>query len=246
MAASRAYYTLMTSLPYLPPLFRNTRVPISRLRLDQRLRMLYPPDREALADIEAIYSWHDRGKDESEIARVTETMTAKLKSPMIRGLVEDRLALRTVINALRRRKRGGGPPRPGQRWGFVGLTGHIVRNWGVSDFRLTGRMPELPEIRRMLETDQSLELEKLLMARQWNALNRAAERHLFNFEAVALYVMRWLLIDRWTGYNRARGLARFDELTADALAQMGPLFDEAGAPRADLVHERDLSKERET
>ena len=37
-----AYYTLVTSLPLMPHFERAERIPLTRLRLEQRLRMLEP------------------------------------------------------------------------------------------------------------------------------------------------------------------------------------------------------------
>lgn len=41
--------------------------------------------------------------------------------------------------------------------------------------------------------------------------------HDFDFEAVALYVVRWDLLERWTRYDAEAAAARFSTLVADAL-----------------------------
>jgi len=239
MARSRPYYMLMASLPYLPPLFRNTRPPISRFRLDQRLSMLEPEDRSVIADIEAVFSREDVGDDDTDIVRNSERMTARLNVPTVRGVVERRLMLRSMVNAMRRRRRGEGPPPMTVKWAFGDLGIHIARHWNAPAFRLEGRLPQLLEIHRLLENDESYELEKLLLSVLWADIDRAAQSHHFDFEAVALYVIKWRLIGRWTGFDRDLGLAAFDALVDEALRPHQPLFDADGAPRPELVYEHE-------
>ena len=57
MPRSPRYYMLMASLPPLPPFFTSDQTPISRLRLDRRLSMLEPDDREELAALEDLMRW---------------------------------------------------------------------------------------------------------------------------------------------------------------------------------------------
>ncbi len=61
-------------------------------------------------------------------------------------------------------------------------------------------------------------LERLLLATIWNHLERLSDGHHFDFAAVVIYVMRWDLVARWTGYHGEEAAQRFDALVAAGMA----------------------------
>lgn len=133
--------------------------------------------------------------------------------PFVRDLVTWRLELRTLMAALRRRRRGD-PAPVDDRWGFGRWLGQIRRNWGESGFRLEGAFPWLPEANRLMDAGDAVGLERLLLVTNWNHLERISDGHHFDFEAVVIYVMRWDLVARWTSYEGEQAARRFDALVA--------------------------------
>jgi hypothetical protein len=103
------YYDLIASLPHLPYFQRAQRSPITRLRLDQRLRLLRPVHAEQLARARTLVGWRpDRLLGKSDAAYVAE-YAALLALPVERPLEEYvafRMDQQMLVAALRWSARG--------------------------------------------------------------------------------------------------------------------------------------------
>jgi len=224
MATFEVYYTLIASLPHLPHLFESKQLPCSRIQLDRRLTMLSSEDREQLELMESLLWWDrqaNRYEPDVELCYSKRQQLERLRNPLLREFAEWRLELRTLIAGLRRRRIDPAPPDLGRGWGVGRWNNRIRAKWQEPVFGLEFCFPFAMEFRHLLEQDQSLEAEKLLLAQLWNRLTRLQDGHYFDFEAVALYVMRWHLIERWIHHQRDAAVARFDRLVEQALEQQG-------------------------
>ncbi|WP_210396487.1 DUF2764 family protein [Motiliproteus sediminis] len=224
MAQSGSYYTLVASLPHLPHLFSAKRLPCSRIQLDRRLSMLEADDREQLELMESLLWWDRQSvvpEPDELICGDKRAQVEQLRNPLLKGFTLWRLELRTLIAALRRRRLGLAPPDSSTRWGVGRWTEQIIANWQSPAFGLEFCFPFAQELHELLAKDQSLEAEKLLMGELWTRLTRLQDDHYFDFEAVALYVMRWHLVERWTHHERDAAIERFDHLVDQALEQQG-------------------------
>lgn len=208
------YYTLMASLPALPPLFSERRPPCSRYSLEQRLQMLEPDDAEELAALGRLMMWASLPLDISdrEVVALAEEVTREIRSPVIQEVTRWRMELRTVVAAIRRRAAGEPAPAKSEIWGFGRWTRALAQNWGKSDFGLSDALPWIPDFNDRIEKMDSLGFERALLQLVWTYLSRKAEGHYFDFEAVALYTQRWDVIHRWSMYDAADAAKRFDEL----------------------------------
>ena len=65
-ATAPPYITLMASLPALPDIIEAKQTPISRLRLEQRLRGLAPDDKALLDDLRGLLPWQHLALDETD------------------------------------------------------------------------------------------------------------------------------------------------------------------------------------
>jgi hypothetical protein len=211
---SDRYYTLVAALPALEPLTAEERPPCSRVHLEKLLQMLEPEDAEQLETLEGIMFFDRLSFDLSdrEIVEATEAALATIRSPLLREVAEHRLWTRTVVAALRHRHAGAPAPEKGERWGFGPWTRTIRKSWNRRDFGLGGLLPEMDELAGLVEREDAVELEKRLLLLVWRYLSRRAEGHYFDFEAVALYVLRWDLLRRWTSQDPVAARERFDEL----------------------------------
>lgn len=226
MARRTHYYMLMASLPPLPAVFTRDQTPISRLRLNRRLEMLEPEDQAELNRIERLM-WWDRmplGTTDDEILDRAADVIPRIRSTTLREVASWRLELRTVVAALRRRALGQPAPAPDHRWGYGRWVRRIAASWTLPDFGLGGILPWVQEFARLLDAGDSLGFERELLGVSWRTMSRAAEGHWFSFEAVALYVLRWDVIARWTDYDGARAAARFDALVREGLGDHASLF----------------------
>ena len=234
------YVMLITSLPFHGPLFGAHHTPLSRLRLEQRLRVLEPEDAHTLRRLTEILDFihHSMDVTDPELVRRTLALEAELPSEFLRELLRFRMEMRNLLAAQRWRRWGEARP-PGPGWGYGRWVAQIERYWQEPGFRLERVFPWVSESERLLRSDDSLGLERLNLSVNWAHLDRMSEGHWFDFEAVVLYVLRWDLIARWTGQDKDAALGRFDALVeaglgphADVLAATGLAGDAEPQERA--------------
>ena len=211
---------LITSLPYHGPLFGARQTPLSRIRLDQRLNLLDPRDRDLLDRITDLLDWmrHGIGRSDTDILANARDLLPRIANPTLKELVIRRLELRSLVAALRSRRRGEGPPARDVAWGFGRWIHQIRVNWNEPGFRLDHACPEVLALQRLLDSGDMLGFERLLLGMIWRDLERFSEGHHFDFAAVVIYTLRWDLIYRWTGYDGEAAVRRFDELTEQAMS----------------------------
>jgi len=213
------YYALVASLPALPELERAEQTPINAIKLRTRLADLTAPDRNLLDRVESLLHWERLRMDTPDAALIAAASAAMptLAARGLDDLVRDRLELRTVIAALRRKQAGQAPPGPGEVWGFGRHRDLIRRSWDRSDLGLSHVFPAVRDIAGLIRDGDPDGLERFLLVHVWRALARAGEGHYFDFRAVVIYVLRWNILDRWLSYDGAAAAERFELLCNDAL-----------------------------
>ena len=229
MSDPDAYVMLISSLPTPEPIFLAKQTPLSRLKLDQRLRVLTPGHAAVLRQVEDALRWDHLPIElsDAEVVNHGRRALAQIDNEVLTRLIFDRLEIRTCVAALRRRLRGEAAPAAGTRWGIGRWVNHIARHWTEPTFRLDGVFPWLREADRLLKDGDSMALERLLLQEAWRKLVRQAGEHPFDFEAVVIYVLKWNIVDRWTRYNAAAAARRFHDLTEAGLGRFAaPTFTE--------------------
>lgn len=218
---SNSYYTLIASLPNLPPHFDVERQPISALRLRQRLTMLEPDDARILARWREFLIWERQPVDvtDEEVVQHCERILREFTHPLMRELADEMMDFRTILSALRRRRMGLGPPP-----GVGSYTGHIARFWQQPQFNLGRRFPWIEVIAQLLDEDHPLKVQTAIFDLMWDHFSRLAEEYTFSFEAVVLYVARWEVIYRWTSRDAELGGRKFDQLVTETLGEYANLY----------------------
>jgi hypothetical protein len=122
-----------------------------------------------------------------------------------------------VIAALRRRAAGQDAPPAGEIWGYGRYVERIRANWREPAFGLDRSLRWILPVKERLDKDDVGGVERILLETAWRQADSLVGAHDFDFEAVALYVVRWNLLDRWTRYDAEAAAARFGELVTDAL-----------------------------
>ena len=227
MSDPNAYVMLISGLPRPEALFRSKRPPLSRLKLDRRLRVLAPEDAELLKRVEQVLNWATLPitlTEEQIVARARAAMQS-IDNETVRLIIRDQLEIRTCMAALRHRHRGEQAPAAGRVWGYGRWLAHIARNWSETSFRLDTVFPWLREAARLLKAGDSLALQRLLLEQAWKNVGRQAGEHEFDFEAVVIYVLKWDIVDRWVRYNGEEAAKRFEELTRAGLGDYAALFE---------------------
>jgi len=226
--AHQPYVTLMASLPAIRFLSEKT-PPINRARLLERLRILAPEHATLLQRLTAAVAWGsiDVAQDDAAFLASTEALLGEIESPTLAAALRERLELRTIVAALRRRNAGEEAPPQGERWGFGPVVERLRAGWGLPDFGLTAFHPWLPAAQEAIENGDAVKFERLLLEVAWRQQERLSFGHEFDLEAVALYLVRWSLADRWARYDANVAARRFEDLLAAALADPSELPEAA-------------------
>ena len=225
------YITLVCSLPHLGPLFSRAEVPISAFRLRQRLTsMLEPQHALLLKRLLDATAWTGvaKLKEDAEVIRLAKDVVADFEDyPTLRDLASVRMETRTVIAALRRRAEGQESAGDVAAWGFGRWCGHIHDNWGDPGFGLAHIMPWIPEAHRKMAAGDHIGFERLVLTEVFGQLDRLGAAHDFDFEAVAIYALRWIIVERWSRYNAE---AAHDRLACLVQAALSPDATPSTAP----------------
>jgi len=218
MSDPDAYIALISSLPGSERLFVAKQPPLSRLRLERRLTALSSEDARVLKVLEHALNWSDYDMDVTDAQAIQRCRQAlkDIPQPTLRKLFMERMDLRTVVAALRLRNQGGAPPTGA--YGIGRWSRHIPANWSDPSFGLETPMPWIKEAGQLLKAEDPLGLERLLLSVSHRQLKRHAARHLFDFEAVAIYVLIWNIFDRWAQSNAQDAAKRFEKLAQQAMA----------------------------
>lgn len=214
------YAMLMASLPPHPmSLWDKKNKPVSRLHLERRLTLLNEQDRQQLAEIEAVLHWSKINTEhsDSETLAEAENLIKTLERPLLQDVVVWRLELRTIMAAIRRRKLGKEAPAKNERWGIGQVVPFIRRNWQTNDFSLSHRFSWVSTANTLLESEQTHELEKLILNLGWQYYASLGQSHYFDFEAVVIYVLRWNIVQRWVQCNEQEAMRQFETLVTTGL-----------------------------
>jgi hypothetical protein len=214
MPSARDYYMLVASLPHMPRTFEVDQLPISWIRLRQRLAMLSPQDMNVVDQVEGFLRWdrqHPERTDD-EVQREYHRLMKNITNEVVRDIIAHRMDVRTITSGLRRRRLGLGPPS-----GVGRYVEPIRENWAHPDFRLAREQPWIPLVRRHLEANEPLAAERQLLLATWNRWVQLADKFYFSFETVLLYLARWEIINRWVLLNESVGRQRFETLLTETL-----------------------------
>ena len=219
LRSNMSYYTLIASLPALPPHFDVERTPVSAPRLRSLLGQLTEEDAATIHQLASFFSW-DRQlieQSEAEICKRYERLMQN-KQSLIREIVDLRINVRTIVAALRRRRDRLGPPSA------VGsLVGMIRRNWNEPTFGLGRRYPWIETFSRHMLSGETDKADRTLFEYSWRTWSLMAAEFTFSFEVVPLYLARWEIVDRWTSRNLDAGTERFEQLTRETLGEYARL-----------------------
>lgn len=209
------YYDLIASLPQMPHFAGAERLPITELRLIQRLKRLRPAHARQLQQAHALVRWRPEQMlgttDESLVKAYSALMETDISLPL-RDYVEFRMDQQTLIAAMRRQHDGLELPEGSRAWGVGPRVAFIRRHWETPHFGLASVFPWLRQARELFESGDALGLERLLMDVTWRRLTQHAERNMFGFESVFSYVFKWDLLQTRLACDADRGRIRFTEL----------------------------------
>lgn len=190
------------------------------------MSMLVQEDAEA-ARVAMNFLWWERqpvDRTDKEVISFYKHIMTFVHQPTLRNIIEFQMTLRTILAALRRRHRNFSIPSRGTPWGIAPWVGHIERNWNDENFKLPPLFPWVTEVRHLLETEETLELQKCIMHLSWNYLDQLTEGQYFTFDVFLTYLFKWDLLNRWVLYNKHNAISRFEKLTMETLGEYNRVF----------------------
>ena len=222
---TQRYYALVASLPRLPHFEQGEYVPITREALASRLRSLKPSHLAELEAASKLTRWQKQPRERTTadiVAQYDKAMKV-IEHRALRDIVEYRMGERTVMVALRMRKRGE-RPQPEVPWGVGRWTRKIEAHWDDSDLGVKSVFPWVDKARALVDSRDALELERMLLGVIWNKLTEIEGRTPFGFERVIGFVFKWDLFKRWLTYDAGVAKERFQELTVEVTRDHQKLF----------------------
>jgi len=222
MARSTTYYTLIGSLPALPRHFEEAeRVPISRLRLTERLTMLQSHDAKVIEEMTDFLAWERQPleRTDEDVVKRFDQFVAAVDDRFAQDLIRHAVSVRSLIAAIRCRRLKLDPPG-----GIDPVASHIARNWSHPDFRLGNEYPWIGEVDAQLNSEAPFDLERTILNIAWRYTKQLAEQFHFTFEAVVLYLIRWEVVCRWTQRNAEAGQEKFEQLVSEAMGEHAEMF----------------------
>lgn len=218
---SRSYYTLVASLPPLPLHFDVERVPITRPRLEERLRMLEPAEHAVVDQWDRFVRWDQQSIDrtDEDVAEKYKQFEKEISYSTLWHMIEYRMDVRTIVAAIRRRRVGLPAPSGVGQW-----VEHIRRNYQHPDFQLQERFGWVSKFATFMDSGDALAAQRLLFESNYQHWSRMNQQYTFSFEAVLLYLARWEIIDRWTSRDSQAGQERFHTIITETLGEYAHLF----------------------
>lgn len=211
------YIFLLNSLPALGTLFDGKPMPITELKLRQRLQQLEPEDARLLHKVEEILHWESPTLEQTDAAILqhVENLLGDIETPQLRLIVLWRIEIRTLIKAMRLRHRQPSPPEG--KWGLGRWTRYIEQHWQTPDFGLSNVYPWLHHANELYVAGESHTLDRYLLSMVWDQMNHFTLGHDFDFIAVVLYVLRWNLKARVSSYDHGQAQQVFEALITEQL-----------------------------
>ena len=199
------------------------RVPISRLKLEERLKMLQPTDASVIEEMGDFLVWERQPleRTDEDVVRHYDQFMETVVNRFARDLITQAMTVRSIIAGLRCRRLKLDPPH-----GVAPIAAHIARNWNHPDFRLGMRFPWIAEVDAKLNGDSPFDLERKKLDIAWLHVKRLSDQHHFTFEAVVLYLIRWELVYRWTQRDAKTGLEKFERLASESMGEFANMFSE--------------------
>jgi hypothetical protein len=219
----------MVSLPRHSRNYNVKQTPISRIQLENRIKLLPDQERTILYMLEKIVwnSWFDHS------ASFTDTLMSANKllagqHPFIDEIIYWYFDLRSLLVALRMRNAKQPVPENTRDCWFTRWSMLLTVNWNEPDFGLKNVYPWILDVNTRLVNNESDILEETLLKQLWKHLDSVEKRHYFDFEAVIIYLLRWDIVNYWSQFDEAAAIKRFNDMTSVALktGRIEPLLSE--------------------
>lgn len=222
MSRKQRLYTLLSSLPYLPHFQKAKKLPVSRVVLEKRALMLPEKERELsrqiLINLEGCY--FPTEESSGLIAKnydmlLQRTQPYKNLHHTLRVFLE-----RRIVAAIYRvgHFEVESKERPKEWWNLLG-------KWGVHPAVLKekrgmeNRYLWLKDLKASIQDETPFEFTLLLTKMEWRDAERLAFSAPFSYEAFASYLIRWMILQMWLGFDTQKASNRFTTFTSEIVSE---------------------------
>jgi hypothetical protein len=211
----------MASLPPLPADFQVDRLPISGPRLEERIACAPPADLELVERLRNLLFFDRLSMDlsDEDVIAMVEAFHRDVTNSVACRIVQERMDVRTIVAALRRRRLQMGPPQ-----GSSEYLPTIRRQWAEPGLGLASRFDWIPRLDKFLAAGEIDEANRLILSAVYRQWTRLADQHRFSLEALLVYVARWDVLDRWVSRDAAVGRERLEQLVTETLGDYRRLY----------------------
>jgi hypothetical protein len=216
-----SYTFLMTSLPAMPPRFDVARLPISAAALEERLARIPDEDLQIVEKMRDLLFWDRLGLalTDDEIIKQYQAFLAETNNEIARQIVSFRMDVRTIVAALRCRRRGIPLPSVPSEWMRT-----IKRHFAEPSLGLGTRFPWIASLDKHFAEGDVDEADRILLDIVYEQWSRWGAGRPASFESLLLYVARWDVIHRFVSRNRELGEKRMEQLVTEAIGDYRRLF----------------------
>ncbi len=213
------YYTLMTSLPYLPPMEKARALPISWIQLQKRRTLLDEEDSLMVDALQRLLAWYYHPSTERSIqiiGRYESFIAQTEQHPKIQDIVTDIFKQRTIIAAFRMKYAGLHFSDTQKMWGLQEDKLMIERFWDDEDFKLSYKYPWVKALKRFFIEDNPKGLIAFLMQFIWEKADGLKQEHPFSLDAYVAYLIQWSTLEKWLTFESQKATEHFDHLLTEA------------------------------
>jgi len=213
------YYTLMTTLPYLPPIEKAKELPISWIQLQKRKTLLNDEDSRMVDSLQRLMAWyyHPSTMRSKQIVSMYEVFISQTNEhPKIQNTVTEIFKQRTIVAAFRMKYAGIHFSETEKIWGLQEDKFMIEQFWEEEDFKLSYKYPWVTEVKRFFIEDKPFDLIRFLLDLIWKHAEELKSEHPFSLDAYVAYLIQWATLQKWLTFEAEKAVERFDHLLTEA------------------------------
>lgn len=171
-------------------------------------RMIAPYLREFIADFKGEHLRYEQSP-ENVLSWMYYDYMLETDNLLVREFAEYSMNLKNLVTALNARKYGKDVGRE-----VIGNNEFAValRSSNAKDFGLAMDYPFVEKVMALMENDNLVERERGLDLIFWNFLDEAVTFEYFSIERVISYMLRLMIVERWSKMNSESGRKVFMEL----------------------------------
>ncbi|MEH6616351.1 MAG: hypothetical protein V7699_00780 [Porticoccus sp.] len=199
-----SFIMVSSSLPALDMIDSSTPL-LTKITLHERLKLLAEQDRRDIMGILklTLAIQHKVTIDRHRLTCWWRDLQKRKDCPEFQQFIDRYFYLRTVLTAMRFRSAGYNASQAfdlKHRWALHPCAEELCKHWDVSDFGVSGEVPELNDMPTELMHSPE-RFTRNFYEQLWVSAGKRQQNHWFDFSSIAFYVFRWQLAVDYRAFN---------------------------------------------